>query len=138
VKTILVSCVVLCLLAAAVPVTAQPEEAYLEFRRWINAQPEEVRGGDVLAAYRAHLAQQGMGSEEIDQRIEWLQQGRERQEVELWNRVLTAEEPRFNTDPNELLKRLSDFRILNYEDTTAAADFGRGETRVVRLLAVKE
>jgi len=41
-------------------------------------------------------------------------------------------------DTNELLERFSDFRILDYEDTTAAADFGKGETRVVRLLAMKE
>ena len=41
-------------------------------------------------------------------------------------------------ETNELLERFSDFRILDYEDTTAAADFGKGETRVVRLLAMKE
>ena len=38
-------------------------------------------------------------------------------------------------DTNELLERFSSFRILDYEDTTAAADFGKGE---VRLLAMKE
>jgi SAM-dependent methyltransferase len=259
---------VACLFVMAGSVTAQPsaEDAYLEFRRWFNAQPEDVRAGDVPAAYRAHLIEQGLGSDEIDKLLRVLQDGRERQEVEMWNRVLTAETPRFNTDPNaylvrvvkgrqpgraldvgmgqgrnaiwlaaqgwdvtgfdpadkavtlaqeladeagveikteivgseefewgseqwdlvvlsyvssrewvetihralrpgglvmleafhddatkngsigrgvvfetnELLERFSDFRILDYEDTTAAADFGKGETRVVRLLAMKE
>jgi len=253
-------------LALAAEESSPAADAYLEFRRWVNAQPEEVRGGDVLAAYREHLAAQGMSDEQIEQRLEWLREGRERQEVELWNRVLTAEQPRFNTEPNaflvrmiegrepgraldvgmgqgrnaiwlagqggevtgfaaaekavalaheladnagvkittetvgseefdwgseqwdlivlsyvsarewidtirralrpgglvileafhedatknasigrgvvygtnELLERFSGFRILHYEDTTASADFGRGETRVVRLLAMKE
>ena len=241
---------VACLFVMAGAVLAQPsaEDAYFEFRRWFNAQPEDVRAGDVPAAYRAHLIEQGLGSDEIDKLLRVLQDGRERQEVEMWNRVLTAETPRFNTDPNaylvrvvkgrqpgraldvgmgqgrnaiwlaaqgwdvtgfdpadkavalaqeladeagveikteivgseefewvetihralrpgglvmleafhddatknasigpgvvfdtnELLERFSDFRILDYEDTTAAADFGKGETRVVRLLAMKE
>jgi SAM-dependent methyltransferase len=275
VKPFLGLSIVLCLLAMTAPAAAQPvaveesspaADAYLEFRRWINAQPEEARGGDVLAAYGAHLAEQGLDPDEIEQRMSWLREGRERQEVELWNRVLTAENPRFNTEPNaflvrmiegrqpgraldvgmgqgrnaiwlaregwevtgfdpadkavalalesadaagvkittetvgserfdwgserwdlivlsyvstrewvetvhrslrpgglvmleafhddatknasigrgvvyetnELLEHFSDFRILHYEDTTAAADFGRGEPRVVRLLAAKE
>ena len=41
-------------------------------------------------------------------------------------------------ETNELLDRFSDFRILQYEDTLSTADFDRGETRVVRLLAMKE
>jgi SAM-dependent methyltransferase len=40
-------------------------------------------------------------------------------------------------DTNELLTLFSTLRVVRYEDTTAPADFGRGETRVVRLAAVK-
>jgi SAM-dependent methyltransferase len=40
-------------------------------------------------------------------------------------------------DTNELLTLFSDLRVVRYEDATAPADFGRGETRVVRLAAVK-
>lgn len=38
----------------------------------------------------------------------------------------------------ELLDIFSDLRILHYEDTDAAADFGRRETRVVRICVMKE
>ena len=58
------------------------------------------------AAYRAHLVEQGLGSDEIEKLIQVLQDGREPQEVEMWNRVLTAEDPRFNTDPNAYLVRM--------------------------------
>jgi len=47
------------------------EDAYLEFRRWINEQTDEVRSGDLFAAYRRYLASQGLDTAEIDQRIEW-------------------------------------------------------------------
>jgi 2-polyprenyl-3-methyl-5-hydroxy-6-metoxy-1,4-benzoquinol methylase len=40
-------------------------------------------------------------------------------------------------DTNELLKLFGALRVVRYEDTNAAADFGKRETRVVRLAAVK-
>jgi hypothetical protein len=40
-------------------------------------------------------------------------------------------------DTNELLELFPGLRVVRYEDTVAAADFGRGETRVARLAAVK-
>ena len=41
-------------------------------------------------------------------------------------------------DTNELLTLFAAaLRVVRYEDTTAAADFGKGETRVVRLAAIK-
>ena len=40
-------------------------------------------------------------------------------------------------DSNELLQLFAAFRVVRYEDTTAPADFGMGDTRVVRLAAVK-
>lgn len=40
-------------------------------------------------------------------------------------------------DTNELLQLFPGFRVVRYEDTDAAADFGRGTTRVVRLAATK-
>jgi len=106
-------------------------DAYLEFRRWANAQPDEVRnGGELLEAYRAHLAEQGMEEGEIAERIRLLEQGRERQEVELWNRVLTAETPRFNTDPNEFL-----VRMVSGRPPGRALDVGMGQGRNAIWLA---
>jgi 2-polyprenyl-3-methyl-5-hydroxy-6-metoxy-1,4-benzoquinol methylase len=40
-------------------------------------------------------------------------------------------------DTNELLQLFAPLRVVRYEDTDAVADFGKGETRVVRLAAVK-
>ena len=131
--------IVLCLLALSSLAAAQPiaveettgeAEAYLEFRRWISAQPEEIGEGEVLTAYRAHLAEQGMGRDEIEQRIAWLKEGREREEVELWNRVLTAENPRFNTEPNAFLVRMIEGR-----EPGRALDVGMGQGRNAIWLA---
>lgn len=40
-------------------------------------------------------------------------------------------------ETNELLKLFQGFRILQYEDVDAVADFGQQQTRVVRLMAQK-
>jgi 2-polyprenyl-3-methyl-5-hydroxy-6-metoxy-1,4-benzoquinol methylase len=40
-------------------------------------------------------------------------------------------------DTNELLKIFAGFRVVRYEEPTATSDFGRRETRIVRLAAVK-
>lgn len=138
-KAILVSSMALCLLSVVVPAAVRPAaaeesapaaDAYLEFRRWINAQPEEIREGDVLAAYRTHLVAQGLDGKEIERRIESLKEGRERQEVEFWTRVLTAEEPHFNTEPNAYLVRMIEGR-----DPGRALDVGMGQGRNAIWLA---
>jgi len=41
-------------------------------------------------------------------------------------------------DTNELLKLFERFRIIQYEDTEDASDFGSGKNRVVRLVAQKQ
>ena len=40
-------------------------------------------------------------------------------------------------DTNELLQLFSSLRVVRYEDVDAVSDFGKLETRVVRLAAVK-
>lgn len=40
-------------------------------------------------------------------------------------------------DTNELLTLFAPLRVVRYEDTNAKGDFGQGDTRVVRLAAVK-
>jgi 2-polyprenyl-3-methyl-5-hydroxy-6-metoxy-1,4-benzoquinol methylase len=137
--SLLVSSIVLCLLAVVASAAVRPAaaeesskaaDAYLEFRRWINAQSEEVRSGDELAAYRKHLAAQGLNSEEIEQRIELLDERLEIEEVEFWNRVLTAEEPRFNTEPNAFL-----VRVIEGRTPGRALDVGMGQGRNAIWLA---
>jgi 2-polyprenyl-3-methyl-5-hydroxy-6-metoxy-1,4-benzoquinol methylase len=113
---------------------ASPElEAYLQFRRWVNAQPEELRArerDEVLAAYAEHLAGEGLDTAQIAEQETLLETGGERQEVELWNRVLTEEEPRFNTDPNAFLVRMVQGRTPG-----RALDVGMGQGRNAIWLA---
>ena len=40
-------------------------------------------------------------------------------------------------DTNELLRIFAELRVVRYEDANAKGDFGQGDTRVVRLAAVK-
>lgn len=108
-------------------------DVYMDYRRWINAQPAELRAqelDEVLAAYSEHLGAQGLSAEQVAHRTQVLEQGPENQEVELWNRVLTADEPRFNTDPNEFLVRMVEFR-----PTGRALDVGMGQGRNAIWLA---
>ncbi|MFT5051772.1 MAG: SAM-dependent methyltransferase [Chlamydiales bacterium] len=120
---------------AAEPATAplSAADAYMEFRVWINAQPEELRAREheeVLAAYSDHLVAQGFAPEGIAQRRELLQNSGESQEVELWNRVLTSDTPRFNTDPNEFL-----VRMVADREPGRALDVGMGQGRNAIWLA---
>jgi hypothetical protein len=41
-------------------------------------------------------------------------------------------------DSNELIKLFAPLRILNYQDLRATADWGLFDTRLVRLLALKD
>jgi SAM-dependent methyltransferase len=109
---------------------SREQRVYLEFRRWINSQAEEVRGGNPLAAYRKHLAGEGLQQAEIAERVAMLESGQSNQEVELWNRVLTAEEPRFNTEPNEFL-----VRTIRDHKPGRALDVGMGQGRNAIWLA---
>jgi 2-polyprenyl-3-methyl-5-hydroxy-6-metoxy-1,4-benzoquinol methylase len=142
-KTTLVLLFATALLLPAVPAAAQDSapaaasadesmELYMQFRRWFNEQPAEVREGDVQAAYRAHLAEQGLSADEIGRRMTALQAGRRSQEVEMWNRVLTAESPRFNTAPNAYLVRMVEER-----EPGRALDVGMGQGRNAIWLAAQ-
>lgn len=60
--------------------------------------------------------------------------------VEAFHRDATKEGPIGGSvvfDTNELLRLFSDLRVVRYEDTIATGDFGKAQTRVVRLAAVK-
>lgn len=131
-KQISLALTVVLLLSALSAAEVSPEamEAFREFRRWANAQPAEVRDGDVLAAYRVHLEEQGVAEEEIAQQIAWLAEGGESFEVEMWNRVLTSDEPRFNTEPNAFL-----VRMIQGREPGRALDVGMGQGRNAIWLA---
>jgi hypothetical protein len=55
-----------------------------------------------------------------------------------WDRVFGEKAPRYRTEPNALLRTISDWRILHYEDGRFPSDWNPGApTHVVRLLARK-
>ena len=107
-----------------------PQDAYARFRRWVNEQPRDLTEDATRSAYRAHLQKQGLDTPEIDAEVELLQSGGRNQEVEMWNRVLTAEEPRFNTEPNDFL-----VRMVEGVEPGRALDVGMGQGRNAIYLA---
>jgi len=57
----------------------------------------------VFARYASELRAQGKIASDIDAAIASLKAMGDRAEIERWNRILTAAEPRFNTAPNAFL-----------------------------------
>jgi 2-polyprenyl-3-methyl-5-hydroxy-6-metoxy-1,4-benzoquinol methylase len=107
------------LLAALVPFLASaqqsplgpkttPEEVktYEAFRAWLGQQPADVQQGDddvVFKRYSEELQRQGKSAKESTATIESLKAIGDRAEIERWNRILTAPNPSFNTEPNAFL-----------------------------------
>src|SRR4051794_7438155 len=109
------------------------QEGYERFRAWITQQPVEIQrasDSDVEARYRAHLKQQGMASGAIDAEIRIVDEQGKRLEVERWNRILTAEQPRFNTNPNAFM-----VEVVKGRPPGKALDVGMGQGRNAIWLA---
>lgn len=86
--------------------TAAEVATYEAFRAWITKQPPGIQNEDdamVFARYAAELRTQGKSAGDIDATIASLKAIGDRAEIERWNRILTAAEPRFNTAPNAFL-----------------------------------
>jgi len=124
--------------AAAAPqarplATDEEQRVYEAFRAWIAAQPPDVRQADDDAVYRRYAAllqTQGKSAKEASSTIEVLRRLGDRAEIERWNRILTAPNPRFNTAPNtflvDMIKGLRPGRAL---------DVGMGQGRNTIFLA---
>jgi SAM-dependent methyltransferase len=109
------------------------QEVYERFRAWFSQQPVDVqRGsdGDLEARYRAHLKQQGLASGVVDAEIRIINEQSKHLEVERWNRILTAEQPRFNTNPNAFMVEMVKGRTPG-----KALDVGMGQGRNALWLA---
>jgi 2-polyprenyl-3-methyl-5-hydroxy-6-metoxy-1,4-benzoquinol methylase len=108
---LLLSVVSASIAAAAAPqtrplATDEEQRVYEAFRAWIAAQPPEVRQADDDAVYRKYAAllqTRGQSAKDASSTIELLRALGDRAEVERWNRILTAPNPRFNTAPNTFL-----------------------------------
>jgi len=116
----------------APPPTAEQIATYEAFRAWAATQPDLAAASDDVAykRYAAHLIKQGQTPVQAEATITLLKQLGDRAEVERWNRILTAEQPRFNTEPNaflvEMIKGLKPGRSL---------DVGMGQGRNTIYLA---
>jgi 2-polyprenyl-3-methyl-5-hydroxy-6-metoxy-1,4-benzoquinol methylase len=117
------------------PATPSPEQLqmYSAFRTWISKQPSAVQQAAddvVFERYAAELRSQGKSDKEIISTIESLKKLGDRGEVEFWNRMLTAANPRFNTAPNAFLVEMT--RGLK---PGRALDVGMGQGRNTIYLA---
>jgi len=107
------------------------QRAYERFRFWLSLQaPEAQRGPDVLPRYRQYLKTQGFTESDIGGQLKFVEEGGRRLEVERWNRILTAEKPVFNTNPNAFLVAM----VKGLKPGTAL-DVGMGQGRNAVWLA---
>ena len=98
---------ILILLLLAVSAFGQtPADLYVyeAYRSWVTMQPVAVQRSDgVLDTYRAYLVERGADSVDAESEIRVIRSQGSRAEVERWNRILTAEKPTFNLEPNAFL-----------------------------------
>ena len=144
-KQALIAFTALACLFVLVPVQAQtPDEveksiaklppaqrAWERFRFWMSSlPPDQLRPGKVEPLYRDYLKTRGYSDAEIDAQIKFIDEESTRSEAERWNKILTAEKPRFNTRPNAFLMEIAKGRKPG-----AALDVGMGQGRNAIWLA---
>lgn len=91
------------LLAGQTP-TAAELKVFEEYRLWTTQQPVAVqRSADILEIYKKYLTARGVDAADAETAIRIVSTQGRQAEVERWNRILTAEKPRFNLKPNAFL-----------------------------------
>ncbi len=101
------------------------QKAYQRFRFWITSLPPDQHNPDkVEGLYRAYLKSRGFSPSDIDAQLKLVDEQGAQAEVDRWNRILTAEKPRFNTKPNAFL-----VEIANTRKPGTALDVGMGQGR---------
>jgi len=118
-----------------VPPTATAAEVatYEAFRAWITKQPVALQNADddtVYQAYTGELRAQKKSERDITATIASLKSIGDRAEIERWNRILTAPQPRFNTAPNAFL-----VTVTTGVKPGRALDVGMGQGRNTIYLA---
>ncbi len=101
------------------------QRAYERFRFWVTQLPtEQQRDANLMVHYRAYLKSRGRSDAEADAEVKLVTERGSRSEIERWNRILTAEKPHFNTQPNAFLVEIASTRKPG-----AALDVGMGQGR---------
>jgi SAM-dependent methyltransferase len=87
----------------AAPLTDQ--QIFDKFVAWVRKLPPEAHEHPdrVEADYRKLLASEGLTVAEIERHFRVIDEFERKSEVDMWNRVLTAPVPSFNTKPNAFL-----------------------------------
>ncbi len=85
------------------------QQIYETFRFWITKQPPGDTTNE-MDRYRKVLASEGVAPAEIERRLRVIETEGRRLEIEMWNRILTAEKPIFTTEPNAFLVRMTQGR----------------------------
>jgi SAM-dependent methyltransferase len=92
-------------------------------------QPAEVQA-EWPVHYDRYLQQRGVAQGERERIRQVIEREGQRLEIERWNRILTAEKPAFNTDPNAFL-----VEVIKGRTPGAALDVGMGQGRNAIYLA---
>lgn len=122
---------VLCAVLAAFGQTPADLYTYEEYRAWVTRQPVAVqRSADVLETYRAYLVGKGEDAADAESKIRVIRQQGTSAEVERWNRILTAEKPTFNVQPNAFL-----VEMVKGRKAGRSLDVGMGQGRNAIWLA---
>ena len=108
------------------------QRAYERFRFWMTRlTPEQQRdSANMEKRYREYLKTRGFPDGEIDAQLKLVDTYGARAEVERWNRILTAEKPSFNVQPNGFLVEMAKGRKPG-----TALDAGMGQGRNTIWLA---
>jgi SAM-dependent methyltransferase len=104
-------------------------QVYERFRYWAGFQPPQILA-EALRHYDAYLSTLGVPQDDRARQLKTIEAEGRRLEVERWNRILTAEKPAFNTNPNAFLVEMVKGRAPG-----AALDVGMGQGRNAIYLA---
>jgi SAM-dependent methyltransferase len=106
------------------------EQAYERYRFWRTQLPPAQQSGTLWEPYRQYLTEKGFSAADADVQIKLVQAQGNRAEIDRWNRILTSENPTFNTKPNEFLVEMTKDRKRG-----TALDVGMGQGRNAIWLA---
>jgi SAM-dependent methyltransferase len=104
-------------------------QVYERFRYWAGLQPPDVQDA-WENYYDRYLQQLGVVQNERARLIQVINTEGQRLEVERWNRILTADKPLFNTNPNAFL-----VEVIKGRTPGTALDVGMGQGRNAIYLA---
>lgn len=117
-----------CQTAAQLP---KDQQAYEQFRAWMTRlPPDEQKAPNLKERYETYLKSRGVSEAEIAAQIKMIEDRGSAMEVALWNRILTAENPSFNVNPNAFLVEMAKGRKPG-----TALDVGMGQGRNAIWLA---